>query len=178
MSTKGPKADLANYHQRVGEDGGLVRYTVKPQGMFFVEPVACWQYHAVLRRAYEDVPTSIGRAIEPVRIIERSAADAENVRKPLQIEADGRCAFFAKMQCYSLSARVRSVVIGLGPHAVEYDVVSLEYRFDQIGRASQPLAKGAVADGDTHWLGRRPIADLAAKASTLMNHRHEVYPKR
>jgi hypothetical protein len=166
--------NLASYHQCMGEDGWLVRYTVKPQGMFFVEPVAWWQYHAVLRRAYKDMLTRICGAIEPVWIIERSAAYAENVRKPLEIEADGRCTFFAKMQCHSLSASVRPVVIDSGPHAVEDDVLSLEYRFDQKGRASQPLAKGAVTDGDAHRLGGRPIADVAAKAPTLMNDRHEV----
>ena len=34
------RADLASYHQRVSEDGRLVRYTVKPERMFFVEPAA------------------------------------------------------------------------------------------------------------------------------------------
>jgi hypothetical protein len=160
---EGPQADLASYDKRVSEYGWLVRCTVNPQGMFFVERVVCWQHHTVLRRAREDVPTDICAAIEPVRIIECSAAYAENVRKPLEIKADGRCTFTAKMQCYSLPARVRPVVISPRPHTVEYHVLSLEYRFNQIGRASQPLAKGAVTNGYSHRLGSRPIADLAAK---------------
>src|SRR4029453_9916018 len=87
-----------------------------------------------------------------------------------------RCTLPAKMKCYSLPARVGPVVVDPKLRAVQYHVLSLEYRFNQGGRARQPLAKGAVTNGYAHRLGGRSIADPAAKTSTLMNHGHEVDP--
>ncbi len=58
----------------MSKDDRVVRCTVKLKGVFVVEPVACWQHHAVLRGAGEDVTARICITIKPVRIIKRSAA--------------------------------------------------------------------------------------------------------
>jgi hypothetical protein len=122
------------------------------------------------------VPANFCIALEPIWIVECTAAYAENVRKSLEAEADGRRTFLAKVKCYTLSTRVRPVVVGLRGRAVQYYVLSLEYWFDQISGAGQSLAKGAVTNGYAHRLGDRPIANFSAKTSALMNDRHDIVP--
>ena len=140
------------HHQGVRKDGRPVRRTVKLDGMFVVQAVACGQHDAVLRGAGEDVAAGICIAIEPVRIVERSAAQSENVGKTLKVEANGRGAFSAKMQRDALSAGIGPVLIGRGRRPDEYHMLPGEYRLDQIGRPGQPLAKCAVTDDDPQRL--------------------------
>src|SRR5215469_1022219 len=49
------------------------------------------------------------------------------------------------------------------------DILSLEDRFDQKGRAREPLAKRAVAYRHPYWLRDRSVAHLTAQAATLVS---------
>src|SRR5215469_9922249 len=49
------------------------------------------------------------------------------------------------------------------------DISSLEDRFDQKGRAREPLAKRAVAYRHPYWLRDRSVAHLTAQAATLVS---------
>jgi hypothetical protein len=111
-------------------------------------------------------------ALEPIGIVERAAAESSDVRKALQIEADGRRASAAEIHCNALATGIGPMVIGFQWGSVEYHVLPSEDRFDKICRPRQPLAEGAMADGDAQRLRRCSVADLAAQAPSLMNNRH------
>ena len=65
--------------------------------------------NAVLGRPRENMAAVCGRAIKPIRIVERPAEQAPNVRKPLEVEVDLGRAYLAEMHRHLLVTAVRVV---------------------------------------------------------------------
>ena len=144
------------------KDNRLVGCAVNLKRVLHESVYARRQHYALLRRAGEDVATLALAAIKPVGIVERASAQPQNVREPLQIQADRRTTPSAKIQGDALVTGVRSVIIGLRPCSGENDILSSENWLDKEGRSREPLAKRAMADGHPNGLGDRPVADVAA----------------
>jgi hypothetical protein len=134
----------SQYRQSVGQDDRLVWRPIEPNSVFSESVQARRKHDTLLRRACEDVAACARISIEPVGIVERARANAEDVRKPFEVEIYGRSASAAEIYRDALVAGVRTMIVGFRSGAGERDVRPPEYGFDQIGRPGQLLTTAAA----------------------------------
>src|SRR4051812_9113716 len=108
----------------MGEHDRLIQFPVELDEMV-LEGADAWRKHgAGLCRPREDVTAHIRPAIEPVRIIERAAAEPEEIGEALERKIQCRGAAAAKIQRDSLPATVRAMVVALWRAARENEVLA------------------------------------------------------
>ena len=93
------------------------------------------KHYAFLGRAGEDVATRLWASIEPIGVVERASTQAQDIRKSLEIEAEGRAAPAAEVQRYALPATIRLVLVGPRSRSGEDDIFLLKDWLDQVRRS-------------------------------------------
>src|SRR5215208_1782726 len=109
-----------------------------------------------------------GASIEPIRMVKRAAAYPKHVGKTFEVEIECCTAAVAKMYGDALAAAVRAVVINLRI-ARQHHILFLEDGLDEVGRAGEALAEGAVANGDPNRLAGGLITHIAAQTTSCMS---------
>ena len=99
--------------------------------VLLVDARARRQHDADLRRAREDMPASRGASLEPVGVVERAAAQSQDVRKSLQIQIERGAACAAEVQgdAFLLLSERWSYVLSAAPEKAT--IAPLENRLDQ-----------------------------------------------
>ncbi len=132
----------------------------------------------MLREFEEYMLADFRRPFEPVWIVECPAIDTDNVRESLKIEKYFCPASSAETNRQNLPAPCRTMVIGFGSAADDFEVIALEHRLDKIRRARRPLTKPAVAecDSDRFCLCGVPNRTAQTPAFVIRHFRNRPFP--
>jgi hypothetical protein len=131
----------ARHHQGVRQHDGFVWCPIELEGMLPIDLETGGQHYAFLGRAGEDVAARLWASIEPIGIVERASTQAQDIRKSLEIEAEGRAAPAAEVQRDALPATIRLVLVGPRSRSGEDDIFLLKDWLDQVRRSCKPLAE-------------------------------------
>jgi len=173
MDAKAATSLLARHHQGLRKNGRWVLCSIRQKRMFAEGVETRRKHHTLLCRTRKDVAAFLRTAIKPVGVVERACAQTENVRKSFHIQIQCRPASAAEVQADAHLAGIRSVMIRAHGISGEDDVFSPEYRLDEKRGACELLAKSAMTDRHAYRFGGgRPVTNVAAEATTLMNDGH------
>ncbi len=120
----------------------------------------------------EDVPSVLRSAVEPVRIVEGAAIDADRIGKTLERQEQLCAAGRAEVDADPLAAAARAMVIDARRSADGREGGFFEHRLDHVGGPGGALAEAAMAYRDPERRGVDAVADRATETASFVDLRH------
>jgi len=108
-------------------------------------------------------------AIKPAGVVEGATTQSQNVREPLQIQADCRATPAAEVHGDALVAGIGAMIIPLGGGTAENHILSFEDRFDEKGSTREALTERAMTDRNAHRCRQGFVADVTTQAATFVS---------